>query len=235
MIRVRPVTLATVLICLAFPGVMLYAHPKPRKTSVDLRADYLHNVAQAIVPEDTQRTTGSLWTSAGPLVSGSTDYKAHSLNDLVTVVTSVQTTAAQSNSIDTSRAFSANSAITGVLGQAPAVTNPLLAANSAEALKGSGQSASNTAFSTDLSGQVIAVLPNGNLVIEAHRMIDMNNEHEEVIVRGVARPIDVSPANSIPSSALSSLEIELKGKGIISNSVRPPNFITRAILKIIGF
>jgi flagellar L-ring protein precursor FlgH len=34
---------------------------------------------------------------------------------------------------------------------------------------------------------------------------------------------------------LSALEIELKGKGIISDSVRPPNALTRAILWLFGF
>jgi len=63
----------------------------------------------------------------------------------------------------------------------------------------------------------------------------MNNQHEEVIVRGIARPGDITPSNSVPSSSLSALEIELKGKGIISDSVRPPNPLTRAILWLFGF
>lgn len=114
-------------------------------------------------------------------------------------------------------------------------TNPLLAASSSTTLKGSGSANSSTAFSTSLTGQIIAVLPNGNLVIEAHRQIDMNNQHEEVVVRGIARPGDVTPSNSVASSSLSALEIELKGKGIISDSIRPPNALTRAILWLFGF
>jgi flagellar L-ring protein precursor FlgH len=168
-------------------------------------------------------------------VDGAADYKAHNLNDIVTIVVSVQTTAAQSGSVDSSRDFSHTSALTGLLGQAPAAGNPLFAGNSSTSLKGSGATASNTAFSTGLSGQVIAVLPNGNLVLEAHRQIAMNNQHEEVIVRGVARIGDITPSNTVPSTALSSLEIELKGKGIISQSVRPPNPITRALLWLFGF
>ncbi|GAC1656443.1 MAG: hypothetical protein NVS9B15_17610 [Acidobacteriaceae bacterium] len=168
-------------------------------------------------------------------MNGSIDYKAHLVNDIVTVVASVQTTAAQSGTVDSSRRFSTTSALTGIFGAAPQATNPLLAANSSTILKGAGQTASNTAFSTDLAGQVIAVLPNGNLVVEAHRNIEMNNQHEEVVVRGVARPGDINPNNTVSSSTLSSLQIELKGKGIISNSVRPPNLITKAILWLFGF
>jgi flagellar L-ring protein precursor FlgH len=102
-------------------------------------------------------------------------------------------------------------------------------------LKGQGSTASNTLFQTNLTGQVIAVLPNGNLVVEAERQIYMNNQHENVIVRGMIRPGDIGPNNTVLSSSLSNLEIEMKGKGIISDGVRRPNPITRAILWLLNF
>lgn len=225
--------------CLLFGLLSLLpvrASRKPKKSADDLRQDYLTKVAQQYTAPQPERTTGSLWSATGALADPATDYKAHTLNDTLTVVVSVQTTAAQSGSVDNSRNFSTNSAITGLLGGLSTTgTNPLFAANSSSALKGAGQTASNTTFSTSLTGQIIAVLPNGNLVVEAHRQIDMNNQHEEVIVRGITRPGDISPVNTVASAALSSLEIELKGKGIISDSVRPPNPITRAILWLFGF
>jgi flagellar L-ring protein precursor FlgH len=219
-----------------FAGADLHAGKlKPKKTAADLRAEYLANIAGASVATSKQRTTGSLWAPDGPLNDVSGDYTAHGLNDLVTVIASVQTTASQSGTVASARDFQTASALTGIFGSAPQATNPLIAGNSSTSLKGSGATASNTAFSTSLAGQVIAVMPNGNLVIEAQSTIDMNNQHEQVIVRGIARQGDISPANTIPSTALSSLQIELKGKGIISSSVRPPNPITRAVLWLFGF
>jgi flagellar L-ring protein precursor FlgH len=114
-------------------------------------------------------------------------------------------------------------------------TNPLLAANSANTLKGQGSTASNTQFSTNMTGQVIAVMPNGNMIVEAHRSIFMNNQHEDVTVRGMIRPGDIGPGNIVASTALSDLEIEMKGKGIISDGVRPPNPLTKAILWLLNF
>ena len=211
-------------------------HKPPKKTTAQLRAEYLANVSQSVVDNSSRHTSGSLWSSDGLMVEPAADYKAHTLNDIVTVVVSVQTTAAQSGSVDSERNFNTNSAITGMAGDLSTKgTNPLLAASSATTLKGTGSTNSSTAFSTSLTGQIIAVLPNGNLVVEAHRQIDMNNQHEEVIVRGIARPGDITPSNSVASSSLSALEIELKGKGIISDSVRPPNPLTRAILWLFGF
>jgi flagellar L-ring protein precursor FlgH len=63
----------------------------------------------------------------------------------------------------------------------------------------------------------------------------MNNQHEDVTVRGVVRPGDIGPNNTIASAALSNLEIEMKGKGIIADSTRPINPIMKALLWLIGF
>jgi flagellar L-ring protein precursor FlgH len=82
---------------------------------------------------------------------------------------------------------------------------------------------------------VIAVLPSGNLVVEAQRKIFMNNQHEDVVIRGIARPADIGSNNTISSASLSNLEIEMKGKGIISDATRPLNPITKAILWLFGF
>ena len=211
-------------------------HKAPKKTTAELRAEYLANISQSVVNTSSRRAPGSLWSPDGLMVEPAADYKAHALNDIVTVMVSVQTTAAQSGSVDSERNFNTNSAISGMAGELSTKgTNPLLAASSSTTLKGSGATNSSTAFSTSLTGQIIAVLPSGNLVIEAHRQIDMNNQHEEVIVRGIARPGDITSSNAVASSSLSALEIELKGKGIISDSVRPPNALTRAILWLFGF
>lgn len=222
---------------MVLPGAAACAQAKTQKKAApDLRADYLARLNEQLMPPPQARTVGSLWSSANSLGDLSTDYKAHNVNDTIVVQVSVQTTAAQSGSANTSRAFNTSSGVTGLVGGiATHGVNPLLAANSTTTLKGSGQTASSTAFTTSLTGQVIAVLANGNMVIEAERKIAMNNQHEDVIVRGIVRPGDIDTNNSIPSAALSNLEIEMKGKGIISDSVRPPNVITRAVLWLFGF
>jgi flagellar L-ring protein precursor FlgH len=205
------------------------------KTPEQLRAEYIGRLQQRYVPEAEERTVGSLWSAQSPLVGFSVDYKAYHLNDTITIQIAVQTTAAQSGTVDSERSFTTASAITGIMGKTPAAVNPLLSANSSSALKGQGSTASNTLFATSLTGQVIAVLPNGNLVVEAQRQIFMNNQHENVTVRGMVRPGDIGPNNTVPSTALSNLEIEMKGKGIISDGVRPPNFLTRAVLWLLNF
>jgi flagellar L-ring protein FlgH len=208
---------------------------QPGKTPEQLRSEYIARVQQQYVPAADANTVGSLWSPQGILDDVNSDYKARNLNDTITILAAVQTTAAQSGTVDSERSLSSSSSITGLLGRTPSAVNPLLSGQSSSVLKGQGSTASNTTFTTSLTGQVIAVLPNGNLVVEAERQIFMNNQHENIIVRGMVRPGDIGPANTVASASLSNLEIEMKGKGIIADGVRPPNPITRAILWLLNF
>ena len=224
------------LLGVSYPFAFCFsAHKTDQKASEALRAKYIARLQEHYVLATDDHTVGSLWSPGSALGDFSSDYKATRLNDTITIQVAVQTTAAQSGTVDSERTFTTNSAVTGVMGRTPKSTNPLLAANSSQALKGQGSTASNTTFQTNLTGQVIAVLPNGNLVVEAGRKIFMNNQHEDVIVRGMIRPGDIGPNNTVLSTALSNLEIEMKGKGIISDGVRRPNPITRAVLWLFNF
>ena len=228
--------LSAALLVLAAP---LTGGAKPAKTASG-RADqtriaYLTRLQQQDVHANTGQTLGSLWSPGTTLGDLSIDNKARKLNDTITIVVGVQTTAAQSGDSSYQRSVQTSSAITGLPGGVDTSNlNPLFAANSSTALKGAGLTDSNTTFQTSLTGQVIAVLPSGNLVIEAQRRIFMNNQHEDVTVRGVVRPNDIGPDNSVSSAALSNLEIEMKGKGIVADSTRPLSPLTRAILWLVG-
>lgn len=229
------IVFSAILVALLFSTVA-DARTSKKNSPAQLRGDYIARLQEEATPKTgPERTVGSLW-SPGDVGDLSTDYKARKLNDTVVILVSVQTNAAQSGDVNSARAFQTSSAITGLAGQVNTNgLNPLFNANSNTTLKGSGATNSSTTFQTSMTAQVIAVLPSGNLVIEAQRKIFMNNQHEDVTIRGVVRPNDIGPSNTVPSTALSNLEIEMKGKGIIADSTRPPNRITRAILWLLGF
>jgi flagellar L-ring protein precursor FlgH len=65
------------------------------------------------------------------------------------------------------------------------------------------------------------VLPNGNLFVEGHRVILVNNEEHHFYVSGVARPYDIDESNSVPSSRLADAEIEFTGRGVLSEGQKP--------------
>jgi flagellar L-ring protein FlgH len=227
--------IATLLVAACAPAAQAWGGKK--KANPDqLRINYIARLQQRDTPSASGQTVGSLWSPGNTLGDLSTDYKARKLNDTIVILVAVQTTAAQSGDSSYQRTVQTSSAITGLAGAVKTTgLNPLFNANSATSLKGAGATDSNTTFATSLTGQVVAVLPSGNLVVEAQRNIFMNNQHEDVTVRGVVRPNDIGPSNTVSSASLSNLEIEMKGKGIIADSTRPLNPITKAILWLVGF
>ena len=86
------------------------------------------------------RAPGSLWVSSGPLASLASDYKARWPGDLIVVQLVDTFSAATSGENNTSRQFSTQSAITGLLGKfgASNALQNMFNANSTTALDGKG-------------------------------------------------------------------------------------------------
>ncbi len=198
-------------------------------------AKYLARVQSAEAPV-ASRTLGSLWVDSGRMASLTTDYKARSTGDLVTILVVQDVSASNTGAVSTDRSFKASSGVDSLPGKLKVGgAGSLLGLHSAETLAGKAQATSTSKLRTSLAGRVVAVLPSGNLVVEAERSIVMNNEHQNIIVRGVVRPGDVGPDNSVLSNAIANLELEIKGKGVISDGTRPPHPILRMILRILNF
>ena len=219
--------------------ILLSSHSLAAKSKMkdveQSRADYIVNVQEQPGPEMIT-TPGSLWRPDAALNGMTSDYKARQVGDTLTIQVIQQTTAQSAGDLTAQRQFQTASAITGLPGKInTAGVNPLLNANSSTQIKGQGSASNTSKLLTSVTGRIISVLPSGNLVVEAQREILMNNQHETMLIRGVLRPGDINPFNIVPSTALANLEIELKGKGAISDATRRPNVITRTVLWFLGF
>jgi flagellar L-ring protein FlgH len=181
-------------------------------------------------------SSGSLWMDSGRLADLGADYKARHVGDLITITVVQNITATNGGSVSSTRNLSASSGISSLPAQLKtANVASLFSPSSAYSLAGKGQAATTSSLTTSLAGRVVAVLPSGALVIEAERELTMNNERQTVLLRGLVRPGDVAPNGAVASNAIANLELELKGKGVISEGNRPPNIIVRAILRVVGF
>lgn len=217
---------ATIVLLHGIP--LALASTKTKQESQKLRADYIARMQQLPTTQETT-TLGSLYTPNSAFTDMSADYKARRLGDVVTLLVSETTAAQSTGDVNNSRSFQANSAVTALPGLSnPA--NPLLGMSSSKTLKGSGETSAGSSVTATVSAQVIALLPNGSMVVEAERRILINSQHEDLIVRGVLRPGDVGPNNSANATALANLEIELKGKGVVSDYIGRQNPIVRGLL-----
>ena len=186
---------------------------------------------------DASPSEGSIWVENGRLARLSTDVRAMRPHDLISVVVQESLVASTDGTVKNTRASNASSQVTslfGVLHAGNALQN-LINQNSAAGLNASGQSATNSNLSTTLGGQVIEVLGNGMLVIEAARQVTFSQQTQTIVLRGLVRPEDISQSNQILSTAISSLELEVKGKGIINDYTHRQNLLVRLLQKVLVF
>jgi flagellar L-ring protein precursor FlgH len=220
---------------LIFLPVAPFALGKTKKIQREDLATYIERM-QPQVPELPSGSPGSLWTDNGRLAFLTGDFKAGRVGDLITIVVVHDTTANNANSVSTARTLAASSGITALAGELKTGgVAQLFSPNSSQALTGKSQASTTSSLQTTLSGRVVAVLSSGLLVIEAERQLTMNNENQTVLVRGLVRRADIGPDNTVASNTIGDLELELKGKGVLSDGTRPPNIVVRTLLRIFGF
>jgi flagellar L-ring protein precursor FlgH len=182
-------------------------------------------------------TPGSIWSPSGRLVRLGTDAKAVRLHDVVGIVVTENLAATTDGQVKNSRASSASSAITSLFGKlktANAMQN-LLGMNAASGLTAQGQSKSNSSLTTTFGAEVVDVLPNGMLVVQATRQLTFSQQTQLIKLRGLVRPEDVSAQNQVQSTAMTDLELEVTGKGIVNDSTYRQNPIVRFVEKLLVF
>lgn len=225
------------LVILFLLSAVAAAHTKPKTEAPkkDALADYVRR-ATAVAQAPTASTPGSLWVDNGRLADLVADYKASRVGDLVTISINQNLSSTNAGNVATNRAFSASSGIAALPGKikTSGVAN-LFSPSSTQTLTGKAAASSNTSLSTVLTGRVAALLPGGTLVVEAERQVVMNDQRETVVLRGLVRPGDLDATNTVTSNSVGDLEVEVKGKGIISEGVRSPNVVTKWLLRIFGF
>jgi flagellar L-ring protein precursor FlgH len=184
-----------------------------------------------------QAAPGSIWIESGRLTRMMADVRAMRPHDLISVIVDENLAASTDGTVKNSRASNASSQVSSLFGNlhpGNALQN-LVNQNSSAGLNAQGTSATNSSLSTILGGHVVEVLPNGMLVIEAARQVEFSQQTQTIVLRGVVRPEDISQQNQIRSTAISSLELEVRGKGIITDYTHRPNALIRLLQRALIF
>jgi len=182
-------------------------------------------------------TPGSIWLAGSRLADSARDLRASQVDDVLTVVVAEAASAVTSGVTQTQRASSLTgslSAASGITKTARPLTNSVALSGNTQ-LNGQGTTSRTTTLTTTLTARVIAVLPNGALVVEASKDIQINSEHQTIMVRGVIRPADIDSTNSVQSNRLGELELRVNGKGVVGDSIRRPNILYRVLMGILPF
>jgi flagellar L-ring protein precursor FlgH len=157
------------------------------------------------------------------------DHRAMRIGDIVTVRVSEKADAKRGAATDLLRESETSVKIGAFLGllkdlkaSAGISNDEFLGLGTRSAYRGAG----NTSRSEDLEATVPAlvreVLPSGNLFIEGHRVVLVNNEEHHFYISGLVRPVDIKGDNSVFSSLIADAEIEFTGRGVITDRQQPP-------------
>jgi len=208
------------------------AKPTPPEAALDSYIQRVHASQAAEV-----RTPGSLWSPDGRLVRLGTDAKAFRLHDVLSVVVSESLAASTDGQVKNSRASNANSGLTALFGALKAGNNlqNLMGMTASSGLSAQGQSTTNSSLVTTFGAEVMDVLPNGMLVVQATRQLTFSGETQLIKLRGLVRPEDVSAQNEVPSTAMTDLELEVTGKGIVDDSTYRQNPVVRFLERLLVF
>jgi flagellar L-ring protein FlgH len=183
------------------------------------------------------RTPGSIWSAQGQLVRLGTDVKAFRVHDVVMIVVSESLTASTDGQVKNARASSASSNLTALFGALKSSNNlqNLLGASASSGLTAQGQSTTDSSLTTTFGAEVMDVLPNGMLVVQATRQLTFSEQTQLITLRGLVRPEDVSNQNQVLSTAMTDLELEVTGKGIVNDSTYRQNPLVRFLQKLLVF
>lgn len=228
---------AIALMLEAVIGIPLGAARKKPATPAPSPLDRYVIESNARSAEASSPTPGAIWVTGSRLADAARDLRASQVDDVLTVVVAEQASAVTSGSTKTARTSSTKNSVSSLAGLTKAA-GPLasLAGLSGDTqLAGQGTTSRQTTLTTTLTARVTHVLPNGGLVVEATKDIQINSERQTITVRGVVRPADIDPTNSVLSNRLGQLEVRVNGKGVVGDAIKRPFILYRILLGLLPF
>ncbi len=221
---------AALVLCLTLSAAPAWAQkkqkPEPAPDSQDLAlAAYLAAARQA-PPVD-----GNAWMNGLTM-----DLRARKVNDIVTVrvLESISASGSADSSLAKSTSTSAGiGSLFGLQNKIPAGLGlgDLGTSQSDSGFSGSGTTTRASVLNATISARVAEVLPNGDLLIEGVREIEINGDRQVVVLTGIARAADVGPGNVVLSTALGQLRINYFGRGLTKGSLTP-GWLLRILNKV---
>ncbi len=96
---------------------------------------------------------------------------------------------------------------------------------------GAGGTTRTSTMTAILTARVTDVLPNGDLVVEGVRQIEVNADRQVVVLTGVVRQADLGLDNTASSASIGQLRIQCIGQGLVKDNMTP-GWLIRALNKV---
>ncbi len=177
--------------------------------------------------EEVRPSPGSIWTDSASLFE---DHKARRVNDLITIKIVEKVSGGNKTETKSDKKDKIDSSISNLLGlikptgtaggswQAPQGFTPTYNSSSDVKYDAKGETIQEGNVYGTLTAKVIKVLPNGNLVIDARKELNINDDTQTLVIQGMVRPIDIQNDNSVSSQKVADANIFLIGDGFMTEN-----------------
>ncbi|MCA8987824.1 MAG: flagellar basal body L-ring protein FlgH [Planctomycetaceae bacterium] len=147
------------------------------------------------------------------------------VNDIVTVIVSERSEVTLNSRFNRQRTNNLTAELnefvklSGLTLRNSASTAPTIEGSQKERLQTSGQVTDAEGITYRIAATVVDIRPNGNLVLEARKRIDANDDLWEYTLHGEVRYEDILNNNTVLSENIANLNIEKRQKGRVYSSV----------------
>jgi len=173
-------------------------------------------------PMPTQYNNGAIFQAShgGSLFD---DNKARRVGDILTVRLVERTQASQSSNTSSSKESDLGLADPTLFGGAVTLGGRSILQNSlsgSRAFDGQANSAQSNRLDGLITVTVAHVLPNGNLLIQGEKWMQINQGEEYIRLRGMVRPVDIRADNTVLSTQIADAQVSYGGTGTLADSNR---------------
>lgn len=150
------------------------------------------------------------------------DKRAHRVGDALTVLVFENSSASTSAKTDTEKSAGVK---LGVVTHTRDYSGSLALSDD---FNGGGKVQRSGKLAAQITVSVTRVMPNGDLEVSGRQLIEVNDEKQEILLRGQVRPRDISELNTVVSSRLANASISYLGEGLLAEKQKP-GIITRLL------
>jgi flagellar L-ring protein FlgH len=225
------------LISMMLIACVTFAAKKKVAAVVQSPLDHYVTDARARSATAPAATPGGIWAPGSRLADAARDLKASQVDDVITVLVVESASAVSKGTTKTSRVSSTKNSISALAGitKAAGPWANLAGVNGDTELSGQGTTSRDIVISTTLTARVSGVMPNGAMLVEATKDVEINSERQTITVRGIVRPADVASDNTVRSDRLGQLEVRVNGKGVVGDAIKRPFILYRILLGLLPF
>jgi flagellar L-ring protein precursor FlgH len=216
--------------CGAFTRLTQIGAPPPLTTIQNPKTQPGYQPVSMPVPQPivAERRPNSLWQAGSRAFFK--DQRASQVGDILTINITFDDKAQFNNETQTQRTTAEKDGVSNLFGLEqqipkflPHAANPasLVNINGSTNNDGKANITREEQVNLEVAAMVMQVLPNGNLVVQGHQELRVNNEVRDLQLTGVLRPQDISATNTTTLDKLAEARVSYGGRGNMTDDQAP--------------